>query len=712
MTAAQRASIVSAYGTAVLKDLPAAYYRLGDAGPVAADSSGKGKNGTYAGLGAGLTQATAGIIYNDPQKSTTWSGRAGAYVSAPRDAGLESASAVTIETWLKIADANAFQSIVEYGDNSKTTFKGFGLKLDPANHGFAFKVATVSGTGTRLTLVRASTGPGANVATGSIHHVVGTYDGASVKLYVDGVAVATAATSGKVAYDLPANNSGFVIGNNQSAKVAVRGSLQEVALYTAALTPASIQSHYSAGFAPPVVTSVSYTDWPSFGYDLQRTSYNPNETTIGTNNASSLHKLWSLDLGEKIDATPVLAKAVTTPSGIHNLLYIGAENGKFYAIDADTGATVWTRQLGTYGPGSCYDLGGSPFGITGSAAFDRTTSRVYVADGQDNVYALNMSDGTTVLGWPVSLGADVTRDHAYSGVVLNPANGTLYAATASYCDFSPWKGRLAAIDTLTATLTNTFFPAASQYGGSGSGRGIWGPGAAAIDPASSDVFVVTGNGDGGTSESSAYSEHVVPLDAGLTTVRAANYPQVQGGDVDFGATPTIFTPAGCPAMVAAKNKSGILVQWKRDDIPSGPVGSVVMAPLTVDGNFIGAPAFSPGTNLLYVSDWENGPRGGYVNGMNALSVDTKCVLHFRWGTAVNTGKKSGGNQPTSSPAVGNGVVYFGAGLAKTVYAFNAQSGALLWSSGSTIGGSAFAAPIIDGHLYVGSWDHKLYAFGV
>jgi outer membrane protein assembly factor BamB len=444
---------------------------------------------------------------------------------------------------------------------------------------------------------------------------------------------------------------------------------------------------------------------------LQHSSYNPSETTIGTANAGSLHLLWSLDLGEKIDATPVLATNVATSNGTRNVLYVGAENGAFYAIDADHKTIIWSRQLGSNSYPSCGDLGGSPFGITGSAAFDRSTGRVYVADGQDQVYALNMRDGSTVSGWPVSLRAIVSQNHAYSGLVFNSSNRMLYASTASICDISPWQGRIVAINTANATLVNSFFPAATAYGGTGSGGGIWGPAAASIDPATSDVFIVTGNGDGGSSESSGYNEHIVRLDASLTTVRASNYPLLQGNDVDFGALAIIFTTPGCAPMVVAKNKSGILAQWERDAINSGPTQRVIMAPVVSNGDFIGAPAFSPVTNYIYVSDWANGPNGKYVDGMNALSMAGNCNLQFQWGTPVNTGS-SADNQPTSSPVIGNGVVYFGAGLGNAVDAFNAQTGALLWSSGSAIGGPVFNAPLIDGHLYVGSWDHKLYAFGV
>ena len=41
-------------------------------------------------------------------------------------------------------------------------------------------------------------------------------------------------------------------------------------------------------------------------------------------------------------------------------------------------------------------------------------------------------------------------------------------------------------------------------------------------------------------------------------------------------------------MVVAKNKSGILAQWERDAINSGPTQRVIMAPVVSNGDFIGA----------------------------------------------------------------------------------------------------------------------------
>ena len=46
-------------------------------------------------------------------------------------------------------------------------------------------------------------------------------------------------------------------------------------------------------------------------------------------------------------------------------------------------------------------------------------------------------------------------------------------------------------------------------------------------------------------------------------------------------------------------------------------------------------------------------------------------------------------------------------------AFDAVTGARLWSSGSRIGGSIYGAPmVVNGKVFVGAWDNKLYAFGL
>ena len=66
----------------------------------------------------------------------------------------------------------------------------------------------------------------------------------------------------------------------------------------------------------------------------------------------------------------------------------------------------------------------------------------------------------------------------------------------------------------------------------------------------------------------------------------------------------------------------------------------------------------------------------------------------------------------SSPAVANGVVYFGSDyLDDSVYALNARTGAKLWSY--TTGAGVWPSPAVaNGKVYVGSVDGKVYAFGL
>jgi eukaryotic-like serine/threonine-protein kinase len=67
----------------------------------------------------------------------------------------------------------------------------------------------------------------------------------------------------------------------------------------------------------------------------------------------------------------------------------------------------------------------------------------------------------------------------------------------------------------------------------------------------------------------------------------------------------------------------------------------------------------------------------------------------------------------SSPTIANGVVYYGDGPGKEVFALAENSGDLLWRSGATIAGGVFAPPIVaNGRLYAAAWDHMVYAFAL
>jgi outer membrane protein assembly factor BamB len=373
----------------------------------------------------------------------------------------------------------------------------------------------------------------------------------------------------------------------------------------------------------------------------------------------------------------------------------------FYAIDANTGQTIWSQQLGTVST-ACMDLPGGVFGITGTATIDRSTNRVYVADGHDLVHALDLQTGTESAGWPVTIDNKFNTNHVYGALTLNPANGLLYVSTGSFCDYNQWTGHITAVNTSSASVVAQFFPAAPYTGG-----GVWGMGGAAID-ASNNVYIGTGNTWSGPADTSAYGDHLVQLDPNLN-VLAADSDSVAGDDVDFGATPMLYRPPGCSLLTAIKGKTGVYPVYNAATIASGPLQSLVMSTSTPEGQFIGVTAYSPATNLVYVGD----PVGNstFTHGLVALAPQPDCTLALAWQQTFGV-VPAATSSDNDTPLVANGVVYFADGRNNTVDALDAQTGALLWNSGNAIGGPVMSAPVVDGRLFIGSWNGVLYAFGL
>src|SRR4051812_23348528 len=143
-------------------------------------------------------------------------------------------------------------------------------------------------------------------------------------------------------------------------------------------------------------------DWPTFGFNVQRTGENPFESTITASTVAGLQMHWSFDLGAVTVMQPVLAAGVIVGGLPKDLIYIGSEHGDLYAIDAITGALVWTRNLGSQLTG-CPDMPGNIFGVSGSPFIDHLNGRMFVVGGDGNMYALDLATGAIRPGWPVAV---------------------------------------------------------------------------------------------------------------------------------------------------------------------------------------------------------------------------------------------------------------------------------------------------------------------
>ena len=113
---------------------------------------------------------------------------------------------------------------------------------------------------------------------------------------------------------------------------------------------------------PSAVSAQSSTDWPMYGYDAANTNF-------GTSPIPDNLKIdWRFQTGGPV---------VSTPAVVGNKLYIGAETGYLYCLDADTGEEIWGYKTGK--------------AITSSpAVYD---GKVYFGSLDHFIYCLDASDG-------------------------------------------------------------------------------------------------------------------------------------------------------------------------------------------------------------------------------------------------------------------------------------------------------------------------------
>ena len=194
------------------------------------DTSGNGNNGTWYGTstsryGTGV-HGTSGALngssdYLDFGNSTTFNGM----------------SALSVETWVKL---DAYPST--------------GLNYSPAGKDAAYRFTIGPSGSVSFTIATVNNGwytPGTSVSAsgalqlGAWYHLVGTYDGARTKIYVNsGTPVQGAqAISGNTVTNVTSFKSSYNTGNITYLK----GAIDSTALYNRALTPSEIADLYAFG---------------------------------------------------------------------------------------------------------------------------------------------------------------------------------------------------------------------------------------------------------------------------------------------------------------------------------------------------------------------------------------------------------------------------------------------------------------------------------
>src|SRR5437667_9137560 len=109
-------------------------------------------------------------------------------------------------------------------------------------------------------------------------------------------------------------------------------------------------------------------DWLQFYGDPSHAGNDTRETGISATTVAQLSRTFQVTLPAVADGAPVFLSAVSTPSGVRDLAFVTTKAGHLIALDAHSGATVWSVQ---HGPGACHiNNGTSACFTTSSPAID------------------------------------------------------------------------------------------------------------------------------------------------------------------------------------------------------------------------------------------------------------------------------------------------------------------------------------------------------
>jgi|GEM_PF-4608444 len=121
-------------------------------------------------------------------------------------------------------------------------------------------------------------------STGVLYHIVGTYDGTTIRLRVNGVEVASTVVSVPRPLSGTVNSAAHIGRNSSSTYYYIDGRIYDVALYTTALSATRMDTHYSALVSPftdNFADAVTVTEPISFSY-LDTTGWTTEGSEPGT----------------------------------------------------------------------------------------------------------------------------------------------------------------------------------------------------------------------------------------------------------------------------------------------------------------------------------------------------------------------------------------------------------------------------------------------
>jgi hypothetical protein len=436
----------SPYGDAVLADAPVSWWRLGEAsGSIAADARGA-NDGSYA---AGTTQGAAGLLGSDADKAARFDG-AGAHVTTG-STGLAPGTAFSLEAWIRpeaLPAAGSFASIATRAESYSLQFNGPRLEW------------TVIQNGARRRLQA----PAGAVAAGQTYHVVGTYDGTTQRLYIDGVQVATIGLTGAAGA-----GSGFEIGSWDGGSEFFKGTIDEVAFYDKALPGLQVKKHHDTGVATSVgVATPSGLSAAAGGTDrinLAWTDNATNETGYVVQRASSADFSGATSTSLPAGSTSFASTGLSAGTAYwYRVQAIGASDSSAWSNTA----TATTQAATTPPPPPPPPPDGGTGGGTTTPPSSTSYRATVLSDGPLSYWRLDETSGTTAKDENAAhagtyrnapaLGAATLLGHGDAGRAVRLDGTNDYVSVPNAADLS-----FATAFTLEAWVRPAFLPASGSF---------------------------------------------------------------------------------------------------------------------------------------------------------------------------------------------------------------------------------------------------------
>jgi hypothetical protein len=234
----QSTSSPSGYTTEVAADSPKLYLKLAESsGTSAADSSGNAHNGTYTGSPSFGQTGLPG-----PGDTATLFDGVDDSIQVNDTADLDFSSAITIEAWFQRSNTGTTRLVHKSGAYYLFIGGTSGPSIEFSLTGvatFTYTYSSAQEYGVPVDLTEGSPTPRAS----RWHHIVATYNGSVIIIYVNGQEVARQTASGTITNS--ANN--LFVGKDNGSGDRFKGRLAHIALYPTALSAARVQTHYRAG---------------------------------------------------------------------------------------------------------------------------------------------------------------------------------------------------------------------------------------------------------------------------------------------------------------------------------------------------------------------------------------------------------------------------------------------------------------------------------